>query len=285
MTLSFKVIDTDEINIDQIESGDIQVRTHDVDESIDELSEDMKPGLIHPILVYVRDDKKYELVAGQRRLLAAIKLNWKTIRATIIGKPTDILDAKLISYIENKSRKKLSNKDTVNFVNSLYGKNNIKQVAEMLTISQDDVKRALGMPRFPEEIRKMVTDGDISLETAKRSVDLYYWEPTNLEDSEEELKKKENGIEKVVAMANLMEPEPFANIDQKKAVVDFGQTHQDLSPEEIIKQGKQNVLKNVTVRFQNKNMNRLDKFSKDKKKPASEAAGDFILEGLTEAGY
>jgi len=285
MTLSFKVIDTVEINIDQIESGDVQVRTHNVDESIDELAEDMKPGLIHPILVYVRDDKKYELVAGQRRLLAATKLNWKSIRATIIEKPADVLDAKLISYIENKSRKKLSNKDTVNFVNSLYGKNNIKQVAEMLTISQDDVKRALDMPRFPEEIRKMVTDGDISLETAKRSVDLYHWEPTNLEDSEEEKKKKENGVKKVVAMANLMEPEPFANIDQKKAVVDFGQTHQDLSPEEIIKQGKQNVLKNVTVRFQNKNMNRLDKFSKDKKKQASEAAGDFILEGLTEAGY
>ena len=285
MTLSFKVIDTDEIPIDQIESGDVQVRTHGVDDSIDELAEDMKPGLIHPILVYVRDDKKYELVAGQRRLLAAIKLNWKTIRATIIEKPADVLNAKLISYIENKARKKLSNKDIVNFVNNLYGKNNIKQVAEMLTISQDDVKRALGMPRFPEEIRKMVTDGDISLETAKRSVDLYHWEPTNLEDSEEEIKKKEKDIKKVVTMANLMEPEHFRNNDQKKAVVDFGQTHQDLSPEEIIKQGKLNVLKNVTVKFQNKNMNRLDKFSKDKKKPASEAAGDFILEGLTEAGY
>ena len=285
MTLSFKVIDTDEIPIDQIESGDVQVRTHGVDDSIDELAEDMKPGLIHPILVYVRDDKKYELVAGQRRLLAAIKLNWKTIRATIIEKPADVLNAKLISYIENKARKKLSNKDIVNFVNNLYGKNNIKQVAEMLTISQDDVKRALGMPRFPEEIRKMVTDGDISLETAKRSVDLYHWEPTNLEDSEEEIKKKEKDIKKVVTMANLMEPEHFGNNDQKKAVVDFGQTHQDLSPEEIIKQGKLNVLKNVTVKFQNKNMNRLEKFSKDKKKPASEAAGDFILEGLTEAGY
>ena len=285
MTFSFKVINTDEIQIDQIESGDVQVRTHGVDESIDELAEDMKPGLIHPILVYVRDDKKYELVAGQRRLLAAIKLNWKTIRATIIEKPADVLNAKLISYIENKARKKLSNKDIVNFVNNLFGKNNIKQVAEMLTISQDDVKRALGMPRFPEEIRKMVTDGDISLETAKRSVDLYHWEPTNLEDSEEEVKKKENYVKRVVTMANLMEPEPFANNDQKKAVVDFGQTHQDLSPEEIIKQGKLNVLKNVTVKFQNKNMNRLEKFSKDKKKPTSEAAGDFILEGLTEAGY
>lgn len=285
MTLSFKVIDTKEIPIDQIESGDIQVRTHNVDEGIDELAEDMKPGLIHPILVYVRSDSKYELVAGQRRLLAAIKLNWKTIRATIIEKPTDVLSAKLISYIENKARKKLPNKDIINFVNNLYGQHDIKQVAEMLSITQDDVKRALDMPRFPNEIKKMVTDGDISLETAKRSVDIYEWVPANLEDSEPESKKKKEDVKKIIDMAKLMEPEPFANIEQKKAVVDFGQTHQDLPPEEIIKQGKQKVLKHVNVKFQNKDMNRLDKYSKDKNRLASEAAGDFVLDGLTEAGY
>lgn len=285
MTLSFKIIDTKEIPISQIESGDVQVRTHFVDEDIDELAEDMKPGLIHPILVYIRDDNKYELVAGQRRLLAATKLKWKTIRATIIEKPKDVLTAKLISYIENKARKKLSNKDTVNFVNALYGKYNIKEVSQMLTLSQDDVRRALDMPRFPEEIRTMVTSGDISLETAKRSVDMYQWDPPNLEDSETEIKKKEKDIKKIVTMAKLMEPEPFANIDQKKAVVDFGQSHQDLPPEEIIKQGKLNVLKHVNVKLQNKDMNRLDKYSKDKNKSTSETAGEFVLEGLTEAGY
>ena len=285
MTLSFKVIDTKDIPIDQIESGDIQVRTHFVDEYIDQLAEDMKPGLIHAILVYVRDDNKYELVAGQRRVLAATKLNWKTIRATIIEKPADVLTAKLISYIENKARRKLPNKDIVNFVNNLYGQYNIKQISEMLSITQDDVKRATDMPRFPKEIRKMVTDGDISLETAKRSVDMYEWLPANLEDSEAESKKKKEDIKKVVDMAKLMEPERFANIDQKKAVVDYGQTHQNSPPEEIIKQGKLKFLKHVTVNLQNKDMNRLDKFSKDKNRIASEAAGEFVLDGLNEAGY
>ena len=285
MTLNFKILDTKEIPIDQIESGDVQVRTHFVDEDIDELAEDMKPGLIHPILVYVRDDHKYELVAGQRRLLAAKKLKWKTIRATIIEQPKDKLTSKLISYIENKARKKLSNKDTVNFVNVLYGKHNIKQVSQMLTLSQDDVRRALDMPRFPEEIRTMVTSGDISLETAKRSVDMYQWDPPNLEDSEAEIKKKEEDIKKIITMAKLMEPEPFVNIDQKKAVVDFGQSHQELPPEEIIKQGKLNVLKHVNVKLQNKDMNRLEKYSKDKNKSTSETAGDFVLEGLNEANY
>ena len=98
MTFTFKVIKTDEaLPVDKIVSGDIQVRTHDVDAKIDELAEDMKPGLIHPILVYERDDGNYELVAGQRRLLAATEvLNWKTIRATIIEKPVNNLTAKII---------------------------------------------------------------------------------------------------------------------------------------------------------------------------------------------
>jgi ParB family chromosome partitioning protein len=287
LTFTFKVIKTDEaLSVDKIVSGDIQVRTHDVDAEIEALAEDMKPGLIHPILVYERDDGNYELVAGQRRLLAATKLlNWKTIRATIIEKPADKLTAKMISYIENKARRKLSNKDVVNYVNQLYANHTVAQIAKDLGIGQGEVKRAIDMPRYPKEVRDMVTAGDISLETAKRSVDIYQWEPSNTDDSDEEKKVKEETVPKIIEMAKTMEPEPFANAEQKNAVLEFGQDNPNLSPEEIIKKGKQKELKSIKVKFFNKNITRLDKFAKDKKTSSEEAAGDLILDGLSEAGY
>ena len=86
-------------------------------------------------------------------------------------------------------------------------------------------------------------------------------------------------------MASIMEPETFANSDQKRAVVDFGQSHPDLPAEEIIKKGKQQTLKNVNVKLQNKDMNRLDKYSEEQTISSSEAAGEFVLDGLSEAGY
>ena len=82
-----------------------------------------------------------------------------------------------------------------------------------------------------------------------------------------------------------MEPEPFANAEQKKAVVEFGQDNPDMSPEEIIKKGKLKELKAIRVKFFNKDVNRLDKFAQDKKTSSEEAAGDLILDGLQEAGY
>ena len=91
------VIKSEDLPVDKIVSDDIQVRSYNVDTQLEQLAENMKPGLINPILVYEREDGNYELVVGQRRLLAATKiLNWKTIRATIIEKPVNNLTAKII---------------------------------------------------------------------------------------------------------------------------------------------------------------------------------------------
>ena len=95
----------------------------------------------------------------------------------------------------------------------------------------DAMKQTADTYKDKKEIRDMVTGGDISLETARRSVDIYQWEPENTEDSDSEKKVKQDAIPKIIEMAKTMEPEPFANVEQKKAVVEYGQDHPDMSPE------------------------------------------------------
>ena len=74
----------DEISLDLIDIGKIQVRT-DLSSGIDDLAESIrKQGLIQPIYVAKKSNGHFEILAGQRRFLAHQKLKLKTIRAVVI---------------------------------------------------------------------------------------------------------------------------------------------------------------------------------------------------------
>ena len=57
---------------------------------IEELAKSIEEnGLIHKVVVVLKQNKEYELISGQRRKLAFDKLGRKTIPARILKKPTD----------------------------------------------------------------------------------------------------------------------------------------------------------------------------------------------------
>ncbi|MCB4790787.1 MAG: ParB N-terminal domain-containing protein [Elusimicrobia bacterium] len=62
------------------------VRQHDSGK-VDELAQDMKEiGQLQDIVVAKKGEGRYELIAGQGRLLAAKRLNWAQIRC-LAGRP------------------------------------------------------------------------------------------------------------------------------------------------------------------------------------------------------
>ena len=76
--------------------GTGQVRTRNVEKRIDELAESIrKVGLLNPIIVYQRDDGKYEVLTGQRRFLAHVKLETDTILAAILDRKITEIEAKV----------------------------------------------------------------------------------------------------------------------------------------------------------------------------------------------
>ena len=286
--LGLKVLETTEIDVDLIDSGTIQVRTRDVEVGLDELADSIKQTiLINPITVYKKDDGRYELIAGQRRLLAIKeKLGRKKIRATIIEKPKDELTAKMLSFIENEERKKMVNKDIVNFCNVMYGeKKSITEIAKVLHIPRDLVKHSIDLPRVPNQVRKAVIDGELSLPSAIRATDAYLWEPSSSDASGGEVKESDNKAKRVLQLAKLMDTDATTK-EFQKGIVEAGQEDPDATPEEILEKGKTRVQEMIRVPMYNKDKKRLKNYADENTEGnESTAAGQLILDGLDDAGF
>ncbi len=94
------------ISVDIIESNPYQPRESFDDKAIDELAESIREkGIIQPIIVRENGDK-YQIVAGERRFIAAKRAGLKTIPALI--KNVEDEEAAEIALIENIQRKDLN---------------------------------------------------------------------------------------------------------------------------------------------------------------------------------
>jgi ParB family transcriptional regulator, chromosome partitioning protein len=94
----------DEISISLIEANPFQPRTRFEEESLHELALSMKEiGIIQPVIVRHKDDGKYQLIAGERRLRAAHIIGMETIPA-YIRKPDDqgLLEMALVENIQRE---------------------------------------------------------------------------------------------------------------------------------------------------------------------------------------
>lgn len=107
--LNFSENEIKNIEIDLIDCGIYQPRkTHKIsDETINELVASIREyGILQPIIVRFSSSKRYELIAGERRLKAAIKLGFKDVPAVL--KKIDAQEAFAIALIENIQREQLS---------------------------------------------------------------------------------------------------------------------------------------------------------------------------------
>jgi ParB family chromosome partitioning protein len=152
-----------QLKVDQIKSNPYQPRTIVNEEKLAELSESIREkGIIQPIVVRQVGDK-FELVAGERRLLAAKKLGLKIVSAIMAGKLSkeEMME---LSLIENLQREDL------NPIDVAYG---YKRLQEECLLSQQELASKIGKDRssiantmrllgLPEEIRKLISRGTLS---------------------------------------------------------------------------------------------------------------------------
>lgn len=142
------------------------VRLDIPDRSIFELSESMKEvGLIQPILLTPSNDK-LEVVAGQRRWLAAKRLNWKTIRAEVRKLTREQIA--VIRGNENLQRVELTSIEEAAIYADLYDEHKLtmKMIADRMGKSNHHVKRMMDLLRMDPEIQKAVHNGKISIAVA-----------------------------------------------------------------------------------------------------------------------
>lgn len=164
----------DEIPLDQIDLGQEQARSRQVEENTDELAGSIQAlGLINPITVYMKPDGRFELITGQRRLIAVSKLNWPTISAKVLlEKPSDV-EAKAISLSENVMRAQLTLADIKDSIVMLYHRcdANARLIQKTLGIPYRLVLDTIKYEALPTEMKTMVDAGAVDVQIAKKATD------------------------------------------------------------------------------------------------------------------
>ncbi len=150
------------ISVYSIDSNPYQPR-QDFDEAqIDELAENLRThGLLQPIVVRQAGDR-YQVVAGERRLRAAVKCGWESIAAIV--RDADDRQMAELAIVENLHRKDLNPLEkAASFQRYLeqYGCTH-EELAKRLSITRSTVANLVRLLELPESVQQSLRDGKIT---------------------------------------------------------------------------------------------------------------------------
>ncbi len=261
-----------EISLDKISIGKSQARQRKVSVDDDLLESIKKNGLLHPVIVYQKDGG-YELLTGQRRLLAHKKLGLKTIKAIIHSTPKDEYEAKKLSLIENAARKDMVYQDYVDTIEMFFNKyRKTSAVAEELGLSKYTVRRYLNFARLPKTVQDAVTKKEITIDNAVKALDAMGGEETTVDAKE------------VLQLANEMKK--LSPVQQTK-VKQIKQNEPSKSVTQVISMAKQTPISHkIEIEFTEDQVPRIEKFKTDNKLDSTEEAAEELVDiGLEKSGY
>ena len=156
-----------EIPLSEIRSNPYQPRKTFNEETIKELAESIKEhGIIEPVIVK-KSIKGYELVAGERRCMAAKEAGLEKIPAVI----KDFSDQEMmeVALIENIQREDLNPIEEAVAYQNIIKLSNLTQeeFAKKFGKSRSYVTNLLGLLNLPEETRKLVISKELSMSHAR----------------------------------------------------------------------------------------------------------------------
>ena len=157
-----------EIPIAEIIRSPYQPRHEFREEELRELAESLKNnGLVQPPTVRRNSAGRYELIAGERRLMAAQRIGWKKIRVNLIE--ADDLTAAAMTTTENINREDLNPIEEAYSYRNLQEMFNLTQqeVAERVGKGRATVANAVRLLELPDEVRTLVQDRLLSVGHAK----------------------------------------------------------------------------------------------------------------------
>jgi len=163
-----QIIKREYIEVDlKLINDDYNVRTEEQLKNIEELKTSIKRiGLIHPIIVE-EENGKFNLLAGQRRVLACQQLGYNNIPAIKVNGLNDIAK-KIVSLTENLHRRSLSFGDTVAVIDELFktytGSTRIRinKIASEIGVSIGTIMKYIAYRLIPKKLQNMVDDGKLS---------------------------------------------------------------------------------------------------------------------------
>lgn len=159
--------DVKEIPVSEIRPNPYQPRKTFNEQALEELSLSIKNyGVFQPIIVK-KSIKGYDLIAGERRLIATKMAGLNTIPA-IVKEFTDD-QMREISLLENIQRENLTAIELAWAYKGIIDNLDIRQedLAQKIGKSRSHITNTLGLLNLPEDVQKMILDGKISMGHAR----------------------------------------------------------------------------------------------------------------------
>ena len=152
------------LGVASIRAGKHQPRRHFDEDLLNELAESIKsPGVLEPVIVREISSGRFELVAGERRWRASQLAGLAEIPALV--REIDDRSAIAIALIENIQRQNLSPLEEAQSLARLIAEFKLthQQAADAVGRSRAAVSNLLRLLELPEEIRKLLDDGQLEM--------------------------------------------------------------------------------------------------------------------------
>lgn len=243
-----------EIPVSEIRPNPYQPRKTFNEEALNELAQSIKNyGVFTPIIVK-KSIKGYDLIAGERRLRASKLAGMETIPVIIKDFSDD--EMREISLLENIQRENLTAIELAWAYKGIIDNLDIRQedLAQKIGKSRSHITNTLGLLNLPEDVQKMILDGEISMGHARVL--------SKMEDEEEITKladkvAKENiSVHELEDISKTEEIKKRVPITRRKDVNDY--SHVESEMREILGTKVTIDNKKISIYFENVNdLNRI----------------------------
>ncbi len=157
-----------ELPVDLIQRGKYQPRRDMEPESLQDLANSIKAqGVMQPIVVRPISDRKYEIIAGERRWRATQLAGLDTIPAVIRDVPDEAAIA--MALIENIQREDLNPVEEAVALKRLQDEFGLtqQQVADAVGKSRPTIANLLRLLSLQDDVRRMLEHGDLEMGHAR----------------------------------------------------------------------------------------------------------------------
>ena len=253
---SSKKIETNKVLIKDLTRNKFQPRRQFAKESLEELTNSIKEqGVIQPIVVRPNksSEGKYEIIAGERRWLAAQNAGLHEIPVVILN--VDDVKSLEFAIVENVQRQDLNPIEEARGYQRLVGDFNYNQekLSKFIGKSRSYIANSLRLLSLPQEVHLMVEQGNLSAGHARSLIGL-----NNSVDIARKIIQKKLSVRQSEILVRQFRDKKFKLISKKDSNVLAVQ--KDLEEKTGLSVSINNKKNNSgTISFEYKDLDQLDK--------------------------
>ena len=251
-----KKVETNKISISDIRRNKFQPRKYFDKENLEELTSSIKEqGIIQPLIVRPdkQADKKFELVAGERRLLAAQRAGLHEVPVVVLN----IDDVKSLEFaiVENVQRQDLNSVEEAQGYQRLIDEFNYNQdkLSKFIGKSRSYIANSLRLLSLSSEILSMIENGKLTAGHARNLIGL-----NNAMEIAKKIDQNKLSVRQTESLVKFFKEKKLKLIKKKDPnILDLQKSLTEKTGLNIIITNKKN--NSGTINFEYQNLDQLDK--------------------------